>query len=420
MLKDYHKSKQEASEENSDKALSFDDEYRRRWVVCPGQVTNGRKVWTKAGKINVEVLKKGNKKIKGTGSIYDVKATAMPLRGVYVNFDLIEDVLRTLATEPSRNSIKDFLMTLCENVNSCFGNQWDPVIVDNPNTPGIEMKDMNVMNSNLSAFGRGGEGKWETVSADADSPSTYDEEAEKQMYSNEYTNAHIDMSGSDLQFAYDFGALTKFSLVRNVTMTSKIPTGLQAMMFIGATSALKDDDDKAGATSGGAFSVQSARIQDRLYASETVKSTDTDNPTLTADETFMISMWNAYGEYTTDAFEIAKDGLDNLVEKSAQLFVGGGYLQASQQMNIQAEGEDSEAATEEDEYSPLLPFNVGFTTDGISGIYMGNAFSMRAALPRRHSRAALFMVTKVGHTIQGGDWETTVDGMMRLSKQAGK
>ena len=241
------------------------------------------------------------------------------------------------------------------------------------------------------------------------------------MFNDEYAAKHIDTSGTNMQFAYDFGALTKFSLVRNVTMTSKIPSGLQAMMFIGATSALKDDDEKAGNSSGGEFAVQSARIQDRLYVSETAKKEDTVDPTLTADETWMISMWNAYGEYTTNAFEMAKDGLDNVVDKTLSKTIAGGYKQQMKVVNISVTGEESsETNTTEEDYSPLLPFNVGFTTDGIAGIYMGNAFALPDVLPRRHAKSALFMVTKVGHTIQGGDWETTIDGMMRLSKQAGK
>jgi len=421
-LEKYHAAKMEASEEAKDKQPTFDDAYRKRLLFVPGQLKNtSNALWQSSKKINVSIHKAGNAKIKGLGKIYGKKATMVPLRNIYVNFDLVEDVLRTLTSEPNRNNIKDFLLTLCENVNSCFGNQWDPVIVDNPNTPGIEIRDMNVQNSlALSSWMSNSDNNWETVSADANKPAAFDENAEEQMLANEYGRKNIDTSGTHLQFAYDFGALTKYSLVRNVTMTSKIPSGLQAMMFIGATSALKDDDDAGGQSSGAEFAVQSARIQDRLYASETARRDDKDEPTMTADETWMISMWNAYGEYTTNAFEMAKDGLDNVVEKTEKKLITGGYVQAARMIEISATGDDSAGATEEDDYSPLLPFNVGFTTDGIAGIYMGNAFALPDVLPRRHARAALFMVTKVGHTIQGGDWETTIDGMMRLSKQAGK
>tara|TARA_R100000005_G_scaffold96502_1_gene83944 strand:- start:6801 stop:9725 length:2925 start_codon:yes stop_codon:yes gene_type:complete len=420
-LEKYYDAKAEASDENQDKKPSFKDEYRRRLLFVPGQLENtSRAIWQSGKKLQVSIHKAGNKPIKGLGKVNGQHATLMPLRNVYVNFDLVEDVLRTLTAEPNRNNIKEFLLTLCENVNSCFGNQWDPVIVDNPNTPGIELRDMNVITSpHLSSFTEKAE--WENISADADNPAAFDEDAELEMFNDEYAAKHIDTSGTNMQFAYDFGALTKFSLVRNVTMTSKIPSGLQAMMFIGATSALKDDDEKAGNSAGGEFAVQSARIQDRLYVSETAKKEDTVDPTLTADETWMISMWNAYGEYTTNAFEMAKDGLDNVVDKTLSKTIAGGYKQQMKVVNISVTGEESsETNTTEEDYSPLLPFNVGFTTDGIAGIYMGNAFALPDVLPRRHAKSALFMVTKVGHTIQGGDWETTIDGMMRLSKQAGK
>jgi len=68
---------------------------------------------------------------------------------------------------------------------------------------------------------------------------------------------------------------------------------------------------------------------------------------------------------------------------------------------------------------PLIPLDLKIDLDGIGGIYVGNAITVSPVshggiLPNRYHDKVVFQVTDVTHTIQRFDWQTSVNGMMRM------
>jgi murein DD-endopeptidase MepM/ murein hydrolase activator NlpD len=62
----------------------------------------------------------------------------------------------------------------------------------------------------------------------------------------------------------------------------------------------------------------------------------------------------------------------------------------------------------------ILPVKLNFTIDGMSGLKFGNCINV-TGLPNRYAKGAYFTITNVEHSVQGNDWTTTVDTVMRVA-----
>jgi hypothetical protein len=60
---------------------------------------------------------------------------------------------------------------------------------------------------------------------------------------------------------------------------------------------------------------------------------------------------------------------------------------------------------------PLLPIKFNFTIHGVSGIRVGDTFSI-IDLPGKY-KTKVFQVTQVGHDIAQNIWTTQIEGSMR-------
>jgi hypothetical protein len=70
----------------------------------------------------------------------------------------------------------------------------------------------------------------------------------------------------------------------------------------------------------------------------------------------------------------------------------------------------------------LLPMELSFDIEGISGFYMGNAISLApqgegGVLPDRYAGQTLFQVSKVNHKIDREAWKTSVECLMRQTNE---
>ena len=70
--------------------------------------------------------------------------------------------------------------------------------------------------------------------------------------------------------------------------------------------------------------------------------------------------------------------------------------------------------------STLMPVELSFDIEGISGFYMGNAITCApisdgGILPDRYQGSALFQVSKVNHKIGRESWKTSITNMMRMT-----
>ena len=73
-------------------------------------------------------------------------------------------------------------------------------------------------------------------------------------------------------------------------------------------------------------------------------------------------------------------------------------------------------------YRPLIGLTVSFTISGVTGIYMGNAFTLLPIsqggwLPDRYYEQVLFQMHEINHTIDNTKWETNVSALMRHKQE---
>ena len=62
----------------------------------------------------------------------------------------------------------------------------------------------------------------------------------------------------------------------------------------------------------------------------------------------------------------------------------------------------------------LYPIDLTLTIDGIDGIKFGDVIQTNLIPARYTEEKMVFVVTKIGHTIQNGVWETTINTKARI------
>lgn len=63
----------------------------------------------------------------------------------------------------------------------------------------------------------------------------------------------------------------------------------------------------------------------------------------------------------------------------------------------------------------LIPVELSFTLDGISGLKIGNAFTIKdGILPSRYEGEVGFIIKKLSHKVQNNQWETEVGALMTI------
>lgn len=65
-------------------------------------------------------------------------------------------------------------------------------------------------------------------------------------------------------------------------------------------------------------------------------------------------------------------------------------------------------------YSKLYPVELQIKLDGISGFLYGNKINVLNVLPSRYNNSLFFTVTKIEHSVQDHDWITTITAIARL------
>jgi hypothetical protein len=62
----------------------------------------------------------------------------------------------------------------------------------------------------------------------------------------------------------------------------------------------------------------------------------------------------------------------------------------------------------------LYPIDFSLTIDGIDGFKFGDVIQTNLIPSRYNQEGMVFVVTKIGHTIQNGVWETTLNTKARI------
>lgn len=184
-------------------------------------------------------------------------------------------------------------------------------------------------------------------------------------------------------FVYEIPTVTQGSITRAVSMASKIPNEFQTAAFVTANSTFSNQSTSAGNGSMG-------RVlgRDPEKDSEVKQQTPEENIVKLADAKKLL-----------DSTGVTPDNV-----KSMQVA-----------LKRERVGAPADFKTVNKEGIPF-PLDLTITLDGVNGIIFGNTITCNY-MPSVYKKAGTkiaFTVTKVSHSITGGDWTTTLNTVCRI------
>lgn len=228
------------------------------------------------------------------------------------------------------------------------------------------------------------------------------------MDRNSYINSSAPLpSGIAFDFeAPKYGQLPIFglqSLVRNVQFKTNIATKLASMIAISAQSTTAS----VNATDPTSLSYLNQNFQDRYkpYINNAGNSPDNTSNNATTGSSNDIKVANEFNSQVISVYSVISGSVDTTRTDTAKNY----YI--NRISNTKA-GDPVTAA------APFIPADLEMTVDGISGIVMGNAFT----IPENRLPNSLkgtdgftkvgFIVSGLTHTIQDNQWLTKIKGQM--------
>lgn len=302
------------------------------------------------------------------------KNCAYPLN-IYLNFEYITNTLKSNQNERGDINIYQFLSTICTDLNKSLGgiNNLEPIIDKDTNT-------LKIIDS--------------TPIPDISAPQ-----------SNAYELMLYGYEGSNFNADYQSYTTYKSNFIRNIDLKTTITPEYATMVTVGATA-----NGYVKGTEATAFSIWNRGIVDR-FKTELIPSnpssqpiTGSENEAVTNYKTeFLNKFFQCYGFDTTyDGFISGQLGnfSDDIIEKNIS-FVTEFYKYL-----IAEKGKTTPQAGT----VGFIPFKLGITMDGISGIKIYNKLNVNSKfLPPRYGDTLNFIITGVNHRLQNNDWETILD-----------
>lgn len=172
---------------------------------------------------------------------------------------------------------------------------------------------------------------------------------------------------------YSITAVVQGGIARNITLQSKLPNEMASAVFIGNQSDFAKGPGIEAVTSGG--SGKSASPEDTVSLEAARKNLADSGPTPENIKNLQAAM------------------------KSARVADPNAVLKGKEALPV--------------------PLDFSVTLDGIEGFIFGNAITTNYLPPyyRNKGMKMAFTVTKVNHTISGGDWTTTLNTVCRIINQ---
>lgn len=301
---------------------------------------------------------------------------AYPLN-IYLNFQFIINSLKNNQNDKGDVNIYGFISTLCTGLNKALGgiNNLEPVlnkdnvtlkIIDSTPIPGITAPDEND-NYELMLYG---------------------------------------YKGSNFNSAYNSFTTYESNFVRNIDLKTTISPEYATMVTIGATA-----DGYVKGTEATAFSVWNRGLVDRFkrgFISPSANTTTAATASNAVNEAetnyvneFLSKVTECYG-FDGDLFngnnlgDINSDIVGKNISIVTEFYK---YILAKEGQKTQQAGTIG-----------FIPFKLGITMDGISGIKIYNKLKVNSEfLPPRYGDTLNFIITGVNHRLQNNDWETTLD-----------
>ena len=302
------------------------------------------------------------------------KNYAYPLN-IYLNFDYINNALKSNQNERGDVSIYNFISTICTDLNKALGgvNNLEPVIdkdtnilkiIDSTPIPGISAP-------NSDAY-------------------------ELMLYGYEGTN-----------FKADYNSFTTYesNFIRNIDLKTTITPEYATMVTVGATA-----NGYVKGTEATAFSVWNRGIVDR-FKNELIPSNISSQPVSGSENEavvnykseFLSKIAQCYGFGTwADPFRAGQLGNfdSDIISKNLSIVTEFyKYIIAEKGKTTPQAGTIG-----------FIPFKLGITMDGLSGVKIYNKLNVNSKfLPPRYGDTLNFIITGVNHKLQNNDWETTLD-----------
>ena len=288
--------------------------------------------------------------------------SAYPLN-IYLNFEFIKECLK--ADEKGNVSVYELISNICTGLNKALGgvNNLEPIIDEETNT--LRIIDTTPIPGHSAAAN--------------------------------FKGYLLQIYGYD-KIANDY--ISNF--VRKVDLKTVIDPGFATMVTVGATAG-----GYVKGTEATAFSRWNTGLVDRFKEKfippkkdKTTAETDKDEPALIYKEEFA-GPKGISSRYGLTSFGDNKKFSDNFIEKNISI------VTEYYKWLIAKNAEDS---TVSGGTVGFIPFKLGLTLDGISGIKIYNVLRVNTEfLPKAYGKTVDLIVTGVSHRLNNSDWETSIE-----------
>jgi hypothetical protein len=303
------------------------------------------------------------KEIDNPNSINKSENSAYPLN-IYLNFEFIKECLK--ADEKGNVSVYELISNICTGLNKALGgvNNLEPVIDEETNT--LQIIDTTPIPGHSAAANFSG--------------------YLLQIYG-------YDKTGNDY--------ISNF--VRKVDLKTAITPEYATMITVGATAG-----GYVKGTEATAFSRWNTGLTDRFKEKfipptkdKTTAETDKEEPATIYKEEFAgpkgFSSRYGFTSFNAGSFKLS----DNFIEKNISI------VTEYYKWLIAKNAEDS---TVSGGTVGFIPFKLGLTLDGISGIKIYNVLRVNTEfLPKAYGKTVDLIVTGVSHRLNNNDWETSIE-----------
>jgi len=322
-----------------------------KMLYYPNQISCDPRICVVKGEINGTIL---FPQLKKWG---DENTGTAQTKNIYVNFSTIQNAIDSNLDENNKLSLISFLQSICNDLNRALGgiNNLEPIVDEDNNI-------INIIDGSLIS-----------------------------------DNAYKKPYGLEI-FGYN-PAFKSSNFVRNLNLQTQITPEYATMVTIGATAG-----GYVKGTEATMFSKWNKGIIDRFkeeYLPPTTtpetKETDIKEPETNYIK-YLQSGEKILGLDGNEGFKLNDTVIDSNLSVVEEYYKYLNYI-AQQEQDTFASSTNG-----------FIPFNLGITMDGISGIKIYNKLNVATRfLPQNYPDSLHFIIKGVSHKISNQDWETTLE-----------
>ena len=309
------------------------------------------------------------------------------IMNIYLNLGFLEEELKKGA--PGKLTLFDFLNSICQGINSCFGDAVNLEVVFDEERNQVEIKDQNLkVQTNRQG----------SIFSDSSYP--------------------IQLHG--------FNKNGEGSFVKDYKVETKIGPGIVNQISIGAAAGGTGVTENATA-----FSRWNSGLRDRyqnvLDEAERndvpVAQTGTTQSTLPIDSNLTaFQEWEAWLRFLFDVGWLGTES-NNRSETYFTLdeddIRKGASILQQYYIQLDIENEENSKKRAPGEVIGFIPIELQITLDGISGMTIYNQVQVNTEfLPSTYPRLMEFVVTGLGHTLRENGWETNITALPKATSKS--